>query len=221
MSFPDQKYLAWLLEDMTRRNSARGVEDKIIAEAGAALNWVGDYISDKSLVWSKETLELDSLWLTGINPKWNRIIIDDLQRSPIAFRKWLDEDENRKDLFSSAKYSTHPILVRHEEDKLKVLDGMHVVVAAIIAGYTAIEAFVCAPTGKAQPHCEPHVIYDLIRAYDRKINTDRAGLMAALRFLKNSYANVEPLLRERFTGGWMLNQEVREIVEEVLKAKFR
>lgn len=217
MKFPDQEYLRWLLDDIVRRNGERSVRDRLIAESGAALNWVGDYISDESLTWKKRTLDLDALWLTGTFPEWNPIIIDQCQRSPVEFRRFLSAKPDMKKLFDRAKLSDQPILVRPEEEKLKVLDGMYTVIAAIVAGHKTIEAFVCTPAGKPRPHCEPHVVYDLIRAYDRKINPDRAGLIAALRFLKNSYANVEPLLRERFSGDWMPNQEIREIIAEVLK----
>lgn len=121
-------------------------------------------------------------------------------------------------LFHDIVVEDMPILVREDEGKMKVLDGMHRVIAAIRDGKAMITAYTARQNSMPRPMCEPHVVHDLIRAYDRKLTKDRQGMIVELRYLRSCYANVDQLLRERFTGGWMPNQEIREIVDEVLNA---
>ena len=120
-------------------------------------------------------------------------------------------------MFLDAKYEDIPILIRFEDDKYKVLDGMHRTIAAIREGKETIQAFIARSIGKPAPYCEPHVIYDFLRAYHRKMNLDRNGLIISLRFLRHSYANVDELLINRFNKQWVPDDEIQEIIQEALK----
>lgn len=212
-----KSYLKNLAEVLEKQLDAyQTPEQKLMMLSGAKLNWIGDIISDKSIKWTKENLNIDKLYLTGTNPRWNKIIIDFCGRSPIKLRALLLKNKSIATVFKTAKFSSVAILVRHDGDKYKILDGMKRVIAAILLGKKTINAYVALPNGKLKPQCEPHVVYDLLRAYQRGINKDRKSLVIALRFLRKGYSNVDDLLRYRFDKKWLPNEVIQKIIREAL-----
>jgi hypothetical protein len=217
-NFPDEKYLNDLVIHLRKKyeDYASPVE-KIITYSGAVMNWIGDYISDENMEWSLEDLNIKDLYLTGTHPEWNKIIIDKCERSSEKLKELIKKDKNVFKMFSEAKFIDLPILIRFEDNKYKVLDGMHRVIASIRDDRKKIKAYVAKQKGELKPKIEPHVIYDLMKAYGKEINEDLESLIMALKFLKNSYSNVEQLLKERFNSGWVRDEEAQKIIKEVLK----
>lgn len=216
-TFPDQEYLKRLTAHLRDRvDEERPDHELLLMYCGALLNWVSDYVGDESVTWSKQTLRLDDLWLTGTNAEWNAIIIERCERSAEKFRALLDADALVKAMFQKAHGRNEPILVRYDDDKRKVLYGMPDTVVAIRDGQSTIEAFVAKTAGKPKTVCEQHIVYDLIRAYQRGLSKDRTGLVAALRFLNESYSNVGETLRVRFQKALLPEDEVQQIIAEVL-----
>jgi len=218
-NFPNKKYLSDLANQMKNKaDEQQDVVDKILTNSGIGMNWIADYVTDETVSWTKEKLSMNSLWLTGTNPALNKIVIQTCERAPGKLREVLISDESVKELFSKFQYSDIPILVRLDDEKYKVLDGMKRVLAAIRDNKEEITAFVARQRGAPKPKCEPHVVYDLIRAYHRGINKDKEGLKTSLRFLKLSYANVEELLKNRFNKNWIPDDEIQGIIKEVLSS---
>ncbi|OHA52137.1 MAG: hypothetical protein A3A97_04475 [Candidatus Terrybacteria bacterium RIFCSPLOWO2_01_FULL_40_23] len=218
-NFPDKEYLEVLISHFRKKALARQQPfEQLLTLSGVSMNWIADYIFDENVAWSKETLSVDDLSFTGTNSTWNKILLEQCERSPKRFRELLQNDSSILQLFADAKFNEVPILVRWEEKKYKVLDGMHRVVAAIRDDKEIIIAYVARHNGIPKTICEPHVVYDLLKAYHRKLNTDREGLIAALRFLKTSYANVEDLLRERFNKSGIPSDEMQQIIQEALRS---
>jgi len=219
-NFPDKKYLRALIKHLGGKlaKTHRDPIENLLAYSGMAMNWIADYVTDSSILWTKETLPLDSLYLTGTWPEWNKIIIDKSSRSPAKLRQLINSNPKTKNLFKDANWAEIPILIRFEEGKYKVLDGMTRTIAAIRDGKRTITAFVARQKGKRpKPSIEPHVIYDLLRAYHRGLNKDRKSLIIALRFLRKSYTNVDDLLKNRFSKTWVPSDEIQEIIKEALK----
>ena len=217
-NFPDDEYLNKLVEHTRDKvNTYQTPLEQLVIYCSASMNWIADYITDENIMWSLETISTDKLYLTGTNPKWNSVIIEQCKRSPNKLQALIKNDPAMAKLFSEATFEELPILVRYDEDKYKVLDGMHRTIAAIREDKKTIQAFVAKPKGDPKPKCEPHVVYDLLKAYHRKINQDRQGLITALRFLRHSYANVEELLKNRFNKSWLPDDEIQEIIQEALK----
>lgn len=216
-NFPDPKYLQKLV-DRLKGWFAGSQEplDQLITFSSVAMNNIGDYISDESISWRKQTLAIDDLWLTGTNPEWNTIILDQCEHLPKKLRVLFETNPTTVKVFERAHHDEMPILVKLEDEKYKVFDGMHRTIAAIREGENKIEAFVAIQEGRPLPKCEAHIIYDLIRPYKRKINTNREQLIAALRFLRHSYSNVDYLLKNRFNSGWIPDDEVQQIIQESL-----
>ncbi len=221
-NFPDKIYLAGLIraakEKFERTHSPL---EQLAAYSSATMDWIHDYVNDDSVTWELQAMNPDDLWLTWTNPAWNAIIIDRCKRSPKAFREVLNSDRQVAAMFKDAKFVDEPILVRFDKGKYKVLDGMHRVIARIRDGDRhkgiTIRAFVAIPHGVPQPKCEAHVVYDLIKAYQRNITTDRASLITALRYLHKTYANVDGLLRNRFNSLWLSDERLPDIIAEVLQ----
>ncbi|MBI2024819.1 MAG: hypothetical protein HYT03_01890 [Candidatus Harrisonbacteria bacterium] len=217
-NFPDKGFLNGLAKQM--REKVQNYQDpveQLLTNCSAAMNWIADYITDENVEWTKEELTVDSLWLTGTNPEWNEVIIKKGARSPSKLHELIKTDKTVAGLFSELKFDEVPILVRLDEEKYKVLDGMKRVIAAIRDDRITVVAFVAIASGVPAPKCEPHVVYDLLRSYQRGTNKDQEGLIAALRFLRKSYANVSNLLINRFDSSWIAAIEVREIIQEALQ----
>jgi len=185
--------------------------------SGASMNWIADYLTDQNVIWEKMDLPVKELWLTGTRPEWNKVIIDQCGRSPVKLKEVLDSNPETKMMFEIAQVDDRPILVRFDDEKLKVLDGMHRTIAAIREGKQTITAFVAKHKGTPKPYCEPHVVYDLLKAYHRKLNSDKESLIVALRYLRKSYANVDDLLKNRFSKSWMPDDEIQKIIKESLE----
>ena len=217
-TFPDKEYLQKLVEHLrTQYEEHHDVVDELVMLAGATLKWDGDFFTDANVQWSKEEVRIDDVTLTGLGPEWNAIVIDRCQRDPKQLRALLQSDSAVAEMAAKLPVGDMPILVRVDGEKKKTLDGMKRVIAAIRDGRENIEAFVARTTGTPKPECEAHVVYDLLRSYDRGINTDRKSLIAALQYLRKSYSNVDTLLRERFGPGWIYNDDIRAIIEEALR----
>ncbi|MFC1700859.1 hypothetical protein ACFLZ0_01860 [Patescibacteria group bacterium] len=218
-SFPDKEYLIKLVAHLKEKaEKAQSIEEQLLTASSISMNWIADYILDPNVKWTKEILNIDDLFLTGTCPKWNKIIIDRCGRSPKRLRELLSKNIKTKSIFKDVhSQSTNlPILVRCKDGKKKVLDGMHRVLYNVILGHTEIVAFIGKLQGEPRPQCEPHVVYDFLRAYHRGINRDKKGLITALRFLRKSYSNVDYLLRERFSKGWVPSDEIQEIIQKAL-----
>ncbi len=216
-----KEYLKWLVknhENKVKRSWSDPV-GFLLMYSGALLNWVGEYVSDKSLTWTKKRLKIDDLTLTGTGPEWNEIIIKQAERQPAKLRVLL-KDPKVKKIFESALFSPEPILIRVEDTKegkkLKILDGMNRTISSIRDGREEIDAWVCERTSKPQPEIEPHVIYDFLRAYDQG-RGNKNDLISALRFLIETYSNSKSLLESRFSSLWINNEEINKLVNDLLK----
>lgn len=220
-NFPDEKYRQRLIDHLAEKvNKHQTTIEKLSMHSSAAMNWIGDYLTDPHVRWEKKSVPIDDLYLTGTNPRWNPIILERAERSAEKLRVLMKDDSNINDLFTEAVFSPDPILIRYEDNRYKILDGMHRVIAAIRDDRNSVDAYVAfLDQRKPAPQCEAHVIYDLLRAYHRGLNHDRQGLITALLYLKKSYSNVEKLLRERFHKQWVPNDEVQKIIQEVLETK--
>lgn len=217
-TFPDLEYLEKLAEtERARFEHTTSALDKLLTYSGAALNWMSDYLLDPLVSWRKETIAIDSLYLTGTSPEWNKVIIDEAERSPTKLHALIGSKPALRELFKNAQYDDSPILVRYEDDKNKVLNGMHRVIGTILDGRDHAEAFVGELTGqKHTPVCEPHVVYDFLRAYIRGTNLDRKGLVVALKFLRKAYSNVDDLLKNRFGPTGIADDEIQAIIQDAL-----
>jgi hypothetical protein len=217
-NFPDSAYLEMLVhETKIQFEKSHSTLEKLLTYSSAQMNWIADYILDPGVTWSeKQEVAIADLWLTGTNPEWNAIIIDKAERSPTKLHQIFESDPQTLALFENLVFDITPILVRKEDSKLKVLDGMHRVVAAIKENHSHIQAYIATPGDIPQPQCEPHVVYDLIRAYHRD-PTNKEGLVAALRYLRHAYTNVDVLLQQRFSSTWIQDQDTHKVIEEALQ----
>lgn len=213
--FSDKKYLNDQLKHLKSQAEKLSLREKLAMYSGALLKWTADYLSDGNIKWQKRKIKINDLTLAGTNPEGNKIIIDKCQRSPEKFRILLKKNPKIKKIFKDAKLNSIPILVRYEEKEYKVLDGMHRVIGAILANKSEITAFV-GKVSNPRSWIEPHVVYDLLKANQRKLNTNREDLICALRFLCKAYINVEDLLKNRFNDSYVYDKNIQEIIKKVL-----
>ncbi|MFB6182300.1 MAG: hypothetical protein ABEJ24_05405 [Candidatus Magasanikbacteria bacterium] len=220
-NFPDKEYLKGLVEaEKVSVEDYQNPEELLVMWSGATLNWIGDAFTDPNVDWENREVDINKLRLTGTNPDWNEIIISKANRSPEKLKELIRKDKQIAEEFDTVEYDDIPVLLRkHQESKFSVFDGMHRVIGAIKENKNKIEAWIASREegSKIEPDCEPHVIYDFIRAYQRGSCKDKDKLIAALKFLRQSYGNVDWLLKNRFGPEWVGNEEIQEIIKEVLE----
>lgn len=213
--FPDE-YLKGLEENHRQKvEQALNPAERLLLYSGARLNWVGEYINDESIHWQLENIPVDNLTLTGTSPEWNAIIIDRAEKNPQKLRALLKEPDVAA-MFTNSQYIDIPILVRKEENKLKVLDGMNRTIAAIRDGISEIRAYVGTREGKPSPIVEPHVLYDFIRAFQQR-GGNVEDFKGGLRFLIDSYSNARDVLTNRLGPEWIRDEKIQQIIKEVIE----
>lgn len=217
-----EKYLKGLAnhEENKSEDYLSDPRNKILVNAGIHLNWLGDFFANSNIKWEKRVISIDDILFAGTNPDLNKILIDRCERSP---RKLLDLANRVKNVEEFLKevlyYREEPILLRRQDDKYIVLDGMHRFTSMVLDGEESVEVYVPVNEFEELPYCESHVIYDLIRGYLRNAR-DKEGweaLKYALKLLLRTYGNVETLLRERFNENYVFQTDVREVIEEILE----
>lgn len=198
-SFPNPDYLRRrtrkMLDVFIANHSA---EEGFAVAADALLQWQGAYVTDLSMEWTLEQLTIDDLYLTGMNPDWNAIIIDRCERSPQKLRLLFDTDAEVRAKMVGIKADEEPIMVRAERGKLAVMDGMNRVVFALTRRDSTITAFVGRRHGSPQLQSPAGIAYTFCRAY-RMGRLDEDGLVTVLRIMRTMYVNLDVLLRKRYT----------------------
>jgi hypothetical protein len=166
---------------------------------------------------------LDQIVLTGMYGELNEILIKRCRRNPKKLQELMKKSPKVEKLIKKhASYKKLPIIVRHDEEnigtKYKVLDGMNRVLGKIVKNEEKFKAYYPLNEFDHLPICEPHVIYDLIRGYQRNAR-DKKGkeqLYEALCLLARTYENVIPLLKERFGPERVFEDDVQEVIKRVL-----
>jgi hypothetical protein len=130
------------------------------------------------------------------------------------------QSDLREQFRREASFTQEPILVRGPDEKglYRVVDGMHRFVGVVLDDRETVRAFVPTNAIDHLPICEPHVVYDLIRGFIRHAH-DPQGMIElehALRLLARTYANVIPLLTERFTLAYVPDDDVQKVISKVL-----
>lgn len=221
-NFPDPEYLKGLVDALKNKvESNQSVEEQLVLYSSAALTWISDIVSDPNTKWRFEEVRLEDLYLTGTNPEWNTVIIDDCNRNVSVLKERIDSNKAVAALFKDVLYSDIPILLHEKEGGvLAVFDGMHRVVAAIRDGKSHIKAYIAKTSDPITGECEPHVVYDLIKAYQRSNRSlaEKQQLVGALTLLSNAYLNVQVLIKERFNKDWIKDDEIQEILSQVYLA---
>jgi hypothetical protein len=196
--------------------------NEILVNAGVRLNWLGDFFANPSIVWVKQTFDVNYIQFTGTNLEWNEILIKKCNRNPNEFIELINQhEEQRKKFENESSFDPNiPILVRKSDavGKYKVLDGMHRFVGCILEGQITIEAYFSENEDNILPWCEPHVVYDLIRGYIRNA-ADEEGekdLYHGLKLLLRAYGNVMDLLMNRFNTEYVDNEKVQKVIKKVL-----
>ena len=212
------EYIKQLTQRLKTNALAVELQEKmqLLMYSGALLNWVGEYLSDESIHWHEETVLVKHIYLTGTGPAWNKIIIDQARRKPAELKRLLNENSELKQVFAECQFEDTPILLRQDGEHLKVLNGMHRTIAAIRDKHHYIQAYIGTRSGKPLPLVEPHVVYDILRAFTQ-YGGDSDDFIASLRFLIHHYENVQALLQTRFKNEWELNESIAPRIDALLK----
>lgn len=199
-----------------------------LVHAGIHLNWLGDFLGNPKIQWRKRAIPVDAILFTGTNPEWNKIFIQQCERSPKKLLALVRKDAklaNRIKKWARASgQGKKEILLRKDGDYYKVLDGMHRFIGLVLTGRKSVRAYVPINEREVLPVCEPHVVYDLIRGFERHAADATGGrqLEAALLLLSRAYDNVPYLLKNRFNQKWVPNPLVQNVLRRILqKTKAR
>ncbi len=198
--------------------------NKILVYAGINLNWLGDYLANPNIKYKKVVIPVEKILFTGTGVEWNKILIDKCERKVEKFKELVEKDEKIKERFlKETSFTNDPLLVRGPDENgfYKIIDGMHRFVGAVLKNKKNIEAYIAINDGKHLPICEPHVVYDLIRGFQRNAQ-DKQGeieLYHSLKLLSRTYENVTTLLKTRFNSERIPDEKVQKILKRVLGNK--
>jgi len=199
---------------------------QILVNAGIRLNWIGDYLANPKIRFRKIKISVDKILFTGSSLAWNKILLDRCHKSVGEFKELISKNQTiKKKFIKDASYSAEPILLRGPDEKgfYRVLDGMHRFVGAIIKNKKTVSAYIPVDEGKYLPICEAHVVYDLIRGFQRSAR-DKQGendLYHALRLLARTYENGADLLKIRFNHKYVPDKAVQKIIRKIIKKDRR
>jgi len=192
----------------------------ILVNSGISMNRIGDFIANPKIKFKKISVPLEKVLFTSTNPDWNKILIKKCQRKVELFRQLINKDEELKNKISQdASFGNEPVLLHgpDESGNYRPFDGMHRIVGAVIKNRKVITAYVPVNIEKHPPICEPHIIYDLIRAYQKLKNTrNEQSLINALVLLGQYYDNVPNLLKQRFDKRRVLDKDVQKIITKTI-----
>lgn len=217
-----EAYLEVLAEHEDEKSrSLLDPRDRILVNAGVRLNWIGDFVANKKIKYKKMSVILEKILFTGASKKWNKILLGECGKSIGRFRELIARDEQVRKMFAEeASFGDEPILLRGPDEKgfYAPVDGMHRLVGAILQNKNTVAAFVTADGGECLPICEAHVVYDLIRGFQRhaKDEQGKIELYHALMLLARTYENVVGLLKGRFDPEHVPDESVQEIVRKVI-----
>ncbi len=195
---------------------------RILVNAGIRLNWIGDFIANPKIKYKKVKISVDNILFTGTNPEWNKVLIGQCRKSVKKFKELIKKNlEIKKRFACEVSYSNVPILIRGPDERgfFRVFDGMHRFVGAVLKSKKTVMAYVPISEQKHLPICEAHVVYDLIRGFQRhaKDKQGKIELYHALKLLARTYENVVELLEYRFNYTYVADEKVQEIIRRVIK----
>lgn len=218
-----EKYLENLSKHEDEKNSRNiDARTRILINAGISLNWIGDYLANPAIKFRMLNVPVQNILFTGTSPKWDEILLGRCNASVRKFQELVEKNNDIKEKFlTEASFGDEPLLLLgpNVHKYYWVFDGMHRLVGAALKNKTVVKAFVPVNEQQHLPICEAHVIYDLIRGFQRhaKDEEGKQDLFHALRLLSRTYGNVRELLKERFNFYYIPDKEVQIIIENVLK----
>ncbi len=193
--------------------------DLILVHSGVRLNNIGDYLTDTSIEWHLEDVPVDHIGFCSTTPARNRVLLDQCERSPVRFKQLLASDDQVRATFArDASFGDEPLLLKKVDGGLRVVDGMHRLVGAILCERLTVSAFVPRDALPILPKCEAHTVYDLIRGYQKNARDEQGqrDLFHGLRLLCRTYANAVDLLRHRFSSRYIPDEDVQQTISSVL-----
>ncbi|NTU99401.1 hypothetical protein HGA64_05375 [Candidatus Falkowbacteria bacterium] len=218
-----EEYLSNLADHEEESSLAKlDPRSKILVNAGVRLNWMGDFIANPKIKYKKKRIPINKILFTGTTREWNSVLLDQCSGNIERFKELVENNVAiKKKFFKEASFSEEPILLRGPDKNglYRTFDGMHRFVGAVLAGKKTIAAYVPLNEGAQLPICEPHVVYDLIRGFQRhaKDEQGKKELLHALNLLARTYENVTDLLEKRFDQAHLPDKEVQAVINAVIK----
>ncbi|HSX02962.1 MAG TPA: hypothetical protein VLI05_06680 [Candidatus Saccharimonadia bacterium] len=197
------------------------------------LNDVGTVLSDDSFTWKLEEVPLEQFVLTGVNPQVNALTIERAKGQPLALRQLARQEPTVRRLLldegvePALRPDYEPLLCAESRPsetkyagKLRVFDGMHRLLAAVLGNEMTLQAWVGRLTNEAgRPFVSPAAVRALLKLWrECPPSIDKAALAAALQQVARSYvatyANARHVLTEQVAGA---RQDVQEVFAPALQ----
>jgi hypothetical protein len=185
-----------------------------------ALNSIWDFLWSPEAKYQYQNVKLRDIILTWTSPDMNKILLEDCNRSTKELELLIEKDSEIKNKLESwASFWNEPILLVELQDwKFKSFDWMHRIIWHVLKGQKTINAYVLKNYWKFLPHNEPHVVYDIIKAYQRsqRNDQDKNDLQWALRLMAKNTWNMKAVLENRFNKKYINDDELQSIIKTAL-----
>ena len=231
---PARQYVSW---ELGRPNWAETLSPDelwgwLCALSARRLNDVATFLSDDSFTWYLEEVPLEQLRLTGVNPVVNALTVERAEGEPLTLRRLVQQEPAVRQLLldegvePTLRSPYEPLLCvesRPGDDKyagkLRVFDGMHRLLSAVLDDRSTVRAWVGRLTNPAgRPLVDPAAVRALIKLWrECPPDTDKATLAATLQQLARcyiaTYANAHQVLADQVAGA---RQDVQDVFRPVL-----
>lgn len=220
----NKKYLEKLVEhEMWTyfREYCSDTKQALVLLGWVALNSIGDYLWSDQAQFNSMEVSINQITFTWTSPEINEILLDVCKWSPACLEELIQKNRAIKmKLKSWASFWEEEVLLRKTwKSSYKSFDWMHRIVWHILQWKTKIKAYVLMNEWKFMPNCEPHVIYDIIKAYHRsdKSDQDAKDFIWALRLLWKYTWNAKNIIENRFNKNYLKDKDIQKLISESLK----
>jgi hypothetical protein len=171
------------------------------------LNSVFWCVSDDSFSWSEERIQTKKTILTGMNPTINKIIYSkEISQDPLKFRdfllKYFEKHKNNDDPKELGRFRPREksivyskILIREEEGKLYIIDGMNRFIAQLLGEKKEIVAFIGRKSRKGKQMIGDSTFLLLRKAYERGNEEEKKAVLKVVEKLMKMSSDGESAVR--------------------------
>jgi len=198
---------------------------------GWRLKAVFRVLSNDRYIWTKETLPLESIVLTGMSPTIDKYIAKSEKR-PRTFKQLWDSDQLMRKEITATGFSPHaerdhfPIIVfeKNRGKGFRVVDGMRRMLLATIADRPHIEAWVGRQVKKSgKPmisESRAYFLYDVYQFSKTKSPELKSAIATIAKEIIDTYGNGREVIEQRVIG-YANKPAFTEIFKEVLSHKIK
>ncbi len=192
------------------------------------LNGIFWCVSDSSFSWSEERIQTEGVIITGMTKAINKIIFSkEINQDPLKFRDFLlkyfeghknDDPKKLGQLRPKREPIIYPrIMIKEEEGKLYIIDGMNRYIAQLLRDKKEITAFIGRRTRKGKQMFGDSSFLLLRKAYQKGNEEEKKAVLKIVEKLMKISSDGKSAVQDYWVELVYNNKELREVGLSLLK----